>query len=159
MRTAPTNRHTPAAPPPRSAHAKLISAEDANTLCAPSLRACRNRYNPELTAQWTREIADEIKNKLKTELELPRYKFVVQVEFYYFIFSSHLRLSPSQPSYTPVLSFHRWSLASSGVRACAWVTDAFGMRIRTIMQRKPIGMYARGPVSRLVGRAPWPRVA
>ena len=37
------------------------------------------RYNPELTAQWTREIADEIKNKLKTELELPRYKFVVQV--------------------------------------------------------------------------------
>merc|ERR1719164_449116 len=36
-------------------------------------------YNPELTAQWTREIADEIKNKLKTDLELPRYKFVVQV--------------------------------------------------------------------------------
>jgi hypothetical protein len=39
----------------------------------------RDRYNPELTAQWTREIADEIKNKLKTDLELPRYKFVVQV--------------------------------------------------------------------------------
>ena len=37
------------------------------------------RYNPELTAQWTREISDEIKNRLKTELELPRYKFVVQV--------------------------------------------------------------------------------
>ena len=37
------------------------------------------RYNPELTAQWTREIADEIKNKLKTEVDLPRYKFVVQV--------------------------------------------------------------------------------
>ena len=36
------------------------------------------RYNPELTAQWTREIADEIKNKLKNELDLPRYKFVVQ---------------------------------------------------------------------------------
>ena len=35
-------------------------------------------YNSELTAQWTREIADEIKNKLKTEMELPRYKFVVQ---------------------------------------------------------------------------------
>ena len=42
-------------------------------------RRARTRYNPELTAQWTREIADEIKNKLKTELELPRYKFVVQV--------------------------------------------------------------------------------
>lgn len=37
------------------------------------------RYNPELTAQWTREISDEIKNKLKSDLELPRYKFVVQV--------------------------------------------------------------------------------
>ena len=37
------------------------------------------RYNPELTAQWTREIADEIKNRIKNELELPRYKFVVQV--------------------------------------------------------------------------------
>ncbi|KAL3910331.1 MAG: hypothetical protein SGPRY_009096 [Prymnesium sp.] len=37
------------------------------------------RYNPELTAQWTREIADEIKNKLKMELDLPRYKYVVQV--------------------------------------------------------------------------------
>ena len=37
------------------------------------------RYNPELTAQWTREIADEIKNRLKSELELPRYKFAVQV--------------------------------------------------------------------------------
>lgn len=37
------------------------------------------RYNPELTGQWTREIADEIKSKLKNDLELPRYKFVVQV--------------------------------------------------------------------------------
>ena len=44
----------------------------------PALRRI-GRYNPELTAQWTREIADEIKNKLKTELELPRYKYVVQV--------------------------------------------------------------------------------
>lgn len=35
-------------------------------------------YNPELTAQWTREISDEIKNRLKSELDLPRYKFVVQ---------------------------------------------------------------------------------
>lgn len=35
-------------------------------------------YNPELTSQWTREIADEIKHKLK-ELSLPRYKFVVNV--------------------------------------------------------------------------------
>lgn len=36
-------------------------------------------YNPESTAQWTREISDEIKNRLKTELDLPRYKYVVQV--------------------------------------------------------------------------------
>ena len=36
-------------------------------------------YNPESTGLWTREIADEIKSKLKTELDLPRYKFVVQV--------------------------------------------------------------------------------
>ncbi|KAJ1628692.1 hypothetical protein T492DRAFT_874739, partial [Pavlovales sp. CCMP2436] len=33
-------------------------------------------YNPELTSQWTREIADDIKSKLK-ELNLARYKFVV----------------------------------------------------------------------------------
>lgn len=42
-------------------------------------RLADKSYNPELTAQWTREIADEIKSKLKTELDLPRYKFVVQV--------------------------------------------------------------------------------
>ena len=36
-------------------------------------------YNSEMTAQWTREISDEIKNKIKTDLELPRYKIVVQV--------------------------------------------------------------------------------
>ena len=42
-------------------------------------RLSPGRYNPELTGQWTREIADEIKSKLKTDLELPRYKFVVQV--------------------------------------------------------------------------------
>mmetsp|Transcript_8651 Transcript_8651/g.20391 ORF Transcript_8651/g.20391 Transcript_8651/m.20391 type:complete len:123 (-) Transcript_8651:152-520(-) len=36
-------------------------------------------YNPESTATWTKEIADEIKSRLKSELELPRYKFVVQV--------------------------------------------------------------------------------
>lgn len=35
-------------------------------------------YNAELTSQWTRDIADEIKMKLK-ELELPRYKYVVNV--------------------------------------------------------------------------------
>jgi len=44
-----------------------------------SERLADKSYNPELTAQWTREIADEIKNKLKNDLELPRYKFVVQV--------------------------------------------------------------------------------
>ena len=42
-------------------------------------RLFSRRYNPELTAQWTREISDEIKNRLKNDLELPRYKFVVQV--------------------------------------------------------------------------------
>merc|ERR1719446_498705 len=36
-------------------------------------------YNAESTAQWSREIADDIKSRLKSELELPRYKFVVQV--------------------------------------------------------------------------------
>mmetsp|Transcript_16414 Transcript_16414/g.33019 ORF Transcript_16414/g.33019 Transcript_16414/m.33019 type:complete len:123 (-) Transcript_16414:250-618(-) len=36
-------------------------------------------YNQELTAQWTREIADGIKSSIKQQLELPRYKFVVQV--------------------------------------------------------------------------------
>lgn len=41
--------------------------------------ACACRYNPESTATWTKEIADEIKSRLKSELELPRYKFVVQV--------------------------------------------------------------------------------
>ncbi|KAL2911640.1 hypothetical protein HK105_208904 [Polyrhizophydium stewartii] len=35
-------------------------------------------YHPDTCSQWTREIADEIKNKLK-ELELPRYKYIVHV--------------------------------------------------------------------------------
>ncbi|KAJ3052061.1 Tctex1 domain-containing protein 2 [Rhizophlyctis rosea] len=35
-------------------------------------------YHPDTCSQWTREIADEIKNRLK-ELELQRYKFVVNV--------------------------------------------------------------------------------
>eukprot|EP00741_Cyanophora_paradoxa_P010440 tig00000037_g10095.t1 len=35
-------------------------------------------YNAENMSQWTREISDEIKNKLK-EFELGRYKYVVQV--------------------------------------------------------------------------------
>jgi hypothetical protein len=35
-------------------------------------------YNPEITSQWSRDIADEIKMKLK-ELHLPRYKYVVNV--------------------------------------------------------------------------------
>ena len=96
---------------------------------APSLCACRNRYNPELTAQWTREIADEIKNKLKTELELPRYKFVVQVEFYYFIFSSRTAASPSQPLHTPVPSVPQVVVGEQrgqGVRMghrCFWDAD------------------------------------
>ena len=53
----------------------------ANRADAPCFLAAPppRRYNPELTAQWTREIADEIKNRIKNELELPRYKFVVQV--------------------------------------------------------------------------------
>ena len=35
-------------------------------------------YSAEITSQWTRDIADEIKGKLK-ELNLPRYKYVVNV--------------------------------------------------------------------------------
>eukprot|EP00842_Homolaphlyctis_polyrhiza_P000683 jgi/Hompol1/1615/HPOL_002727-RA len=35
-------------------------------------------YHPDTCSQWTREIADEIKNKLK-ELDLPRYKYIVHV--------------------------------------------------------------------------------
>lgn len=35
-------------------------------------------YNSEIAPQWSREIADEIKNKLK-ELDIPRYKYVVNV--------------------------------------------------------------------------------
>eukprot|EP00163_Fabomonas_tropica_P031482 TRINITY_DN7506_c0_g1_i1.p1 TRINITY_DN7506_c0_g1~~TRINITY_DN7506_c0_g1_i1.p1 ORF type:complete len:126 (+),score=14.00 TRINITY_DN7506_c0_g1_i1:245-622(+) len=35
-------------------------------------------YHSENTSNWTREIADELKQKLK-DLELDRYKFVVQV--------------------------------------------------------------------------------
>jgi len=48
----------------------------------PSRRAPRSlarSYSPELTAQWTRELADGIKQSIKTQLELPRYKIVVQV--------------------------------------------------------------------------------
>lgn len=35
-------------------------------------------YNPEITSQWCRDIADDIKIRLK-ELNLPRYKYVVNV--------------------------------------------------------------------------------
>ncbi|KAI9137017.1 Tctex-1 family-domain-containing protein [Paraphysoderma sedebokerense] len=35
-------------------------------------------YNSELCSKWTKEIADEIRNKLK-ELNLDRYKYVVHV--------------------------------------------------------------------------------
>ncbi|WIA21402.1 hypothetical protein OEZ86_009047 [Tetradesmus obliquus] len=35
-------------------------------------------YNADNTSTWTREIADEIKQKLKSE-DWPRYKFAVQV--------------------------------------------------------------------------------
>ncbi|KAG4090762.1 Tctex1 domain-containing protein 2 [Neocallimastix lanati (nom. inval.)] len=35
-------------------------------------------YSPETCSTFTKEIADQIKNKLK-ELELPRYKYVVNV--------------------------------------------------------------------------------
>jgi len=35
-------------------------------------------YSPETCSSFTKEIADEIKNKLK-ELDLPRYKYVVNV--------------------------------------------------------------------------------
>ncbi|KAI9089815.1 Tctex-1 family-domain-containing protein [Phlyctochytrium arcticum] len=35
-------------------------------------------YHPDTCSQWTREIADEVKNRLK-ELDLPRYKYIVNV--------------------------------------------------------------------------------
>ncbi|KAI8917569.1 Tctex-1 family-domain-containing protein [Powellomyces hirtus] len=35
-------------------------------------------YNAESCSQWTKEIADDIKNRLK-ELDLPRYKYIVNV--------------------------------------------------------------------------------
>ncbi|RKO84107.1 Tctex-1 family-domain-containing protein [Blyttiomyces helicus] len=35
-------------------------------------------YNPDSCSQWAKEIADEVKNRLK-ELELARYKYVVNV--------------------------------------------------------------------------------
>jgi len=37
------------------------------------------QYHPENTSQLTKDIADEIKSKLKSDLKLERYKFVVQV--------------------------------------------------------------------------------
>jgi len=36
-------------------------------------------YHSENTSQWTREIADDIKERLKDDMNLERYKFVVQV--------------------------------------------------------------------------------
>ena len=36
------------------------------------------QYQADHSSTWTKEIADEVKNKLK-ELGLPRYKFMVQV--------------------------------------------------------------------------------
>merc|ERR1712167_170137 len=41
-------------------------------------RLADKTYNPENTAQLTKDISDDIKNQLK-DLNLPRYKFVVQV--------------------------------------------------------------------------------
>jgi hypothetical protein len=41
-------------------------------------RLSNKTYNAELTSQWTRDIADDIKGKLK-ELNLERYKYVVNV--------------------------------------------------------------------------------
>mmetsp|Transcript_14299 Transcript_14299/g.43956 ORF Transcript_14299/g.43956 Transcript_14299/m.43956 type:complete len:124 (+) Transcript_14299:110-481(+) len=36
-------------------------------------------YSSESAAQWSREISDEIKSRIKVEFDLPRYKLVVQV--------------------------------------------------------------------------------
>mmetsp|Transcript_17001 Transcript_17001/g.28071 ORF Transcript_17001/g.28071 Transcript_17001/m.28071 type:complete len:127 (+) Transcript_17001:131-511(+) len=43
-----------------------------------SKRLAGQFYNAESVSQWTREISDEIKSRLK-EMELDRYKWVVQV--------------------------------------------------------------------------------
>ena len=42
-------------------------------------RLADKTYNAESSANMSREIADAIKSKIKSELELPRYKLVVQV--------------------------------------------------------------------------------
>lgn len=36
-------------------------------------------YHAEMTSRLARDLSDEIKNRLKAELDLPRYKWVVQV--------------------------------------------------------------------------------
>ncbi|KXS10555.1 hypothetical protein M427DRAFT_475352 [Gonapodya prolifera JEL478] len=36
------------------------------------------QYDPESASKWTKEIADEVRNKIK-ELDLPRYKIAVSV--------------------------------------------------------------------------------
>ena len=84
--------------------------------------ACTCRYNPESTATWSKEIADEIKSRLKSELELPRYKFVVQV------CDARVRTPPGEmpAPLTPPHRDRRSSSASSGGRACAWAADASG---------------------------------
>mmetsp|Transcript_26870 Transcript_26870/g.86805 ORF Transcript_26870/g.86805 Transcript_26870/m.86805 type:complete len:124 (-) Transcript_26870:495-866(-) len=44
-----------------------------------SERLADKAYSSEAAAQWSREISDEIKTRIKSEFDLPRYKLVVQV--------------------------------------------------------------------------------
>mmetsp|Transcript_37533 Transcript_37533/g.112132 ORF Transcript_37533/g.112132 Transcript_37533/m.112132 type:complete len:151 (+) Transcript_37533:106-558(+) len=44
-----------------------------------SERLADKSYSADGAAQWSKEISDEIKSRLKAEFDLPRYKFVVQV--------------------------------------------------------------------------------
>eukprot|EP00959_Pyramimonas_sp_CCMP1952_P146944 3075678-Pyramimonas_sp.AAC.1 len=53
-------------------------------------------YHPDNTSTWTREIADDIKGRLK-EMGLERYKFVVQVVIGEQRGEGNLRVSITQP--------------------------------------------------------------
>ena len=64
-------------PPPAARFRKADAADIMRTVIEHKLD--KKQYSAESTAQWTREIADDIKYKIKTNLQLPRYKIVVQV--------------------------------------------------------------------------------
>jgi len=62
------------------AYSEKIKASRAREIIAAVLKAKLTgaTYHPDNTSAWAREIADEVKEKLKAE-KWPRYKYVVQV--------------------------------------------------------------------------------